>query len=66
MIRRLGTWLRAGRYRFVLPVVLLIVLQTVVLTLSGGWMTVIVGGITVLALVILAVAYASGGEGESR
>lgn len=66
MILRLGTWLQAGRYRFVHPVVLLMMLQTVVLTLFGGWMTVIVGGITVLALVTLAVAYASGGEGESR
>jgi cobaltochelatase CobN len=66
LIRRLGTWLRAGRYRFVLPVVLLIVLQTVVLTLSGGWMTVIVGGITVLALVVLVMIYVFGGDGASR
>jgi hypothetical protein len=66
LIRRLGTWLRAGRYRFVLPVVLLIVLQTAVLTLSGGWMTVIVGGITVLALVVLVMIYVFGGDGASR
>lgn len=66
MILRLGTWLQAGRYRFVHPVVLLMMLQTVVLTLFGGWMTVIVGGITVLALVVLVMIYVFGGDGASR
>jgi hypothetical protein len=41
-------------------------LQTVVLTLSGGWSTVIVGGITVLALVVLVMIYVFGGDGASR
>lgn len=64
MIRRLGPWLRGGRYRFVIPVVLLMVLQTVVLTLFGGSTAVIFGGITVLALVTLIMAYVFGGEGD--
>jgi hypothetical protein len=66
VIRRLGPWLQGGRYRFVIPVVLLIVLQTAVLTLFGGRTTVIFGGATVLAMVILVIAYVFGGEEDSR
>ncbi|WP_047865051.1 hypothetical protein [Rubrobacter aplysinae] len=65
MIRRLGSWLRGGWYRFVILVVLLMMVQTVVLTFLGGWAAVVAGGMTILALAILAGAYASG-TGVSR
>lgn len=66
MIRRLGPWLRRRRYRFVILVVLLMALQTAVLSLLGGRTAVIGGVITVLAMAILVVAYVFGGEEDSR
>ena len=66
MIRRLGPWLRRGRYRFVILVLLLMALQTAVLSLLGGGTAVIGAMITMLALAILTVAYVFGGEEDSR
>lgn len=63
MIQRFGAWLRGGRYRFVLPVVFLIMLQTVVLALFGGWATVVLGTI-VVTLAIMAGAYVSENGGS--
>lgn len=60
VIRRLGVWLRAGRLRFAMLVVLLIVLQTVVLTFFRGGAAVVAGIAVMLAMAVLAGAYASG------
>lgn len=65
MIQRFGAWLRGGQYRFVLVVGLLMLLQTAAISLVGGWATVLLGGVIILALAVFTGAYVSG-NGDSR
>jgi hypothetical protein len=64
VIQRFGVWLRGGGYRFVLPVVFLMMLQTVVLALFGGGATIVLGTIVVVTLAIMAGAYISENGGS--